>query len=49
MEAISHLFGHPAFWIAVFAIEEVIAYSPLKSNSVVQLIFQFLRMTKGKR
>lgn len=40
---------HPAFWIAVFALEEIIAYSPLKSNSLVQLVFQALRLWKGKK
>lgn len=42
-------FSHPATWIAVFAIEEIIAYSPLKSNSIVQFVFQVLRLLKGKK
>jgi hypothetical protein len=41
--------SHPAFWIAIFAIEEIIAYSPLKSNSIVQFVFQALRLLKGKK
>jgi len=34
--------NHPAFWIVLAAASELIALSPLKSNSVVQLIFQAL-------
>jgi hypothetical protein len=37
----------PILWVVIFAAEEIIAYSPLKSNSLVQLVFQFLRMVKG--
>lgn len=41
--------SHPAFWIVIFAAEEVIAFSPLKSNSIVQFVFQALRLLKGKK
>jgi hypothetical protein len=34
--------NHPATWIVLAAASELIALSPLKSNSVVQLIFQAL-------
>jgi hypothetical protein len=34
--------SHPAFWIVLAAISEVIGLSPLKSNSVVQLVLQAL-------
>jgi len=34
--------NHPATWIIIAAASELIALSPLKSNSVVQLIFQAL-------
>jgi hypothetical protein len=34
--------SHPAFWIVLAAISEVIGMSPLKSNSVVQLVLQAL-------
>ena len=38
------------FWIIVAALSEIIALSPLKSNSIVQLIFQALYALKpGKR
>jgi hypothetical protein len=34
--------NHPAFWIVLAAASELIALSPLKSNSVIQLILQAL-------
>ena len=34
------------FWIIVAAISEIIALSPLKSNSVVQLVLQALYAIK---
>jgi hypothetical protein len=34
--------SHPAFWIVLAAISELIGMSPLKSNSVVQLVLQAL-------
>ena len=38
------------FWIIVAAISEIIALSPLKSNSLVQLLLQALYAIKpGKR
>ena len=41
---------HPAFWIVVAAASELIALSPLKSNSIVQLVFQALYALKpGKK
>jgi hypothetical protein len=40
---------HPAFWIVVAAASELIALSPLKSNSVVQLVFQILALLKAKK
>jgi hypothetical protein len=42
--------SHPALWIVLAAISEVIGLSPLKSNSVVQLVLQALFALKpGKR
>ena len=38
--------SHPAFWIVLAAASELIALSPLKSNSVVQLILQALYAIK---
>jgi hypothetical protein len=41
---------HPAFWIVLAAVSELIGMSPLKSNSVVQLVLQALYAIKpGKR
>ena len=39
----------PAFWIIVAAASELIALSPLKSNSIIQLVFQILYALKGKK
>ena len=36
----------PAFWIIVAAISELIALSPLKDNSIIQLVFHALRVLK---
>lgn len=41
--------SHPAFWIVVAAASELIALSPLKSNSIVQLVFQILTVLKAKK
>jgi len=42
--------NHPAFWIVLAAASELIALSPLKSNSLVQLLLQALYAIKpGKR
>ena len=36
------------FWIVIAAISEVIALSPAKDNSIVQLILHALNSVKGK-
>lgn len=41
--------SHPAFWICVAAASELIALSPLKSNSIIQLVFQILTLLKAKK
>lgn len=41
--------SHPAFWIVVAAASELIALSPLKDNSIIQLVFHALRSIKGKK
>jgi hypothetical protein len=43
------IINHPAFWIVIAAASELIALSPLKDNSIVQLIFHALRAIKGKK
>jgi hypothetical protein len=37
---------HPAFWIVLAAASEIIALTPLKSNSVIQLLLQALYAIK---
>jgi hypothetical protein len=47
---ITAIFSHSAFWIVLAAASELIALSPLKSNSIVQLVLQALYAIKpGKR
>lgn len=38
--------SHPAFWIVLAAASELIGLSPLKSNSLVQLLIQALYAIK---
>jgi len=38
-----------AFWIIVAAASELIALSPLKDNSIIQLVFTVLKSIKGKK
>lgn len=40
---------HPAFWIIVAALSELIALSPLRSNSIIQLVLQILTLIKAKK
>ena len=37
------------FWIIVAASSEIIALSPLKDNSIIQLVFHALNSIKGKK
>jgi hypothetical protein len=43
------ILSHPAFWIVLAATEELIALSPLKENSILQLAFKSLRQLRSKR
>jgi hypothetical protein len=44
------ILNHAATWIVIAALSELIALSPLKSNSIVQLVLQALYAIKpGKR
>ena len=36
-----------AFWIIVAAVSEIIALSPLKDNSIIQLVLHALNTLKG--
>jgi hypothetical protein len=38
--------NHPATWIVLAAASELIALSPLKSNSIIQLVFQAIYALK---
>ena len=39
----------PIFWIVLAAASEIIALTPLKSNSVVQLVISALESIKPKK
>jgi hypothetical protein len=41
--------SHPAFWIVLAAASELIGMSPLKDNSIIQLVFHALNAIKGKK
>jgi hypothetical protein len=45
---IEEILAHPAFWIVLAAASEIIALSPLKDNSVIQIVFHALRSLKSK-
>jgi hypothetical protein len=38
--------SHPAFWVVLAAASELIGLSPLKSNSVIQLVLRALYSIK---
>ena len=38
-----------AFWIIVAAASELIALSPMKDNSIIQLVLHTLKALKGKK
>ena len=40
---------HPAFWICVAAASELIALSPLKDNSIIQLVLHALKAIQTKK
>jgi len=46
---LEEILTHPAFWIVIAAASELIALSPLKDNSVIQLVFHALRSIKEKK
>ena len=43
------LFESAIFWIVVAAASEIIALTPLKSNSVAQLVLSALKAVKPKK
>jgi len=38
----------PIFWVIVAAASEIVALSPMRSNSLVQLLFKALLQLKGE-
>jgi hypothetical protein len=46
---ISEVLSSPATWIILAAVSEVIALSPLRSNSIVQLVLQAAFSMKPKK
>jgi len=43
------VFESAIFWIIVAATSEIIALSPLKDNSIIQLLFHALNSIKAKK
>ena len=44
------IFDSPIFWIVIAAASEIIALTPLKSNSIIQLVMKALRsIIPGKK
>ncbi len=43
------VFESAIFWIIIAAASEIIALSPLKDNSIIQVIFHALNAVKGKK
>lgn len=46
---VEEILASPITWIIVAAASEIIALSPLKDNSVIQLVFHVLRTLKSKK
>jgi hypothetical protein len=46
---IEEILASPITWIVIAAASEVIALSPMRDNSVIQVIFHALRSLKGKK
>ena len=46
---IEAILASPITWIIVAAESEIIALSPLRDNSVIQLVFHALRSIKAKK
>ena len=49
MENISQILESPITWIIIAALSEIVALSPLKSNSLVQLLFKAAYSIKPKK
>ena len=46
---VEQLLSSPILWIVIAAVSEIIALTPLKSNSVVQLLMSAVRSLKPKK
>ena len=46
---IEEILASPITWIVIAAASEIIALSPMRDNSVIQVIFHALRALKGKK
>ena len=46
---LEEILASPITWIVIAAASEIIALSPLKDNSVIQIIFHALRSLKAKK
>jgi len=46
---LEEILASPITWIVVAAASEIIALSPAKDNSVIQLVFHVLRTLKSKK
>ena len=46
---VEEILASPITWIIVAAASEIIALSPLKDNSVIQIVFHALRSLKAKK
>jgi len=46
---LEEILSSPITWIVVAAASEIIALSPLRDNSVIQLVFHALRSLKVKK
>lgn len=46
---IEGILASPITWILIAAASEIIALSPLRDNSVIQLVFHALRSLKAKK
>jgi hypothetical protein len=43
------IISHPAFWIVIAALEELIALSPLKENSLLEVLFKAIRSVRPSK
>jgi len=46
---LEEILASPITWIVIAAASEIIALSPLRENSVIQLVFEVLKHLKAKK